>query len=63
MMIYKELTKTGIRLSEIALGTWQYEDGGEPLRAGIALGVNFIDTAESYSTEGIVWQAINGNTG
>src|SRR5271157_49978 len=60
MMIYKELDKTGMRLSEIALGTWQYQGGVEPLRVGITLGANFIDTAESYGTEGIVGQAIKG---
>jgi len=56
----KMLAKTGIQLPEIALGTWQYRGGVEPLRAGIALGANFIDTAESYETEKIVGQAIHG---
>ena len=59
-MNYKELAKTGVRISEIGLGTWQYQGGVEPLLAGIALGVNFIDTAESYGTEEIVGQAIKG---
>jgi diketogulonate reductase-like aldo/keto reductase len=59
-MFYKELNKTEIRLSEIALGTWQYQGGVEPLRTGVELGANFIDTAESYGTEEIVGQAIKG---
>lgn len=59
-MICKELGKTGIQLPELALGTWQYQGGVEPLRAGIALGANFIDTAESYGTEEVVGQAIKG---
>lgn len=59
-MFYKELNKTGIRLSEIALGTWQYQGGVEPLRTGIELGANFIDTAESYGSEEVVAHAIKG---
>jgi len=59
-VICKELAKTGIQLPELALGTWQYHGGVEPLRAGIALGANFIDTAESYGTEEIVGRAIKG---
>jgi diketogulonate reductase-like aldo/keto reductase len=59
-MIYKELATTGIRLSETALGTWQYQGGVEALQAGIAQGVNFIDTAESYGTEEVVGQALKG---
>jgi len=43
------------------LGTWNYRGGVEPLRAGVALGANFIDTAESYGTEEVVGQAIQGN--
>jgi len=59
-MIYKELAKTKIQLPEVALGTWQYLGGVEPLRTAIALGANFIDTAESYGTEEVVGQAIKG---
>lgn len=59
-MKYKELAKTGVVLPEVALGTWQYQGGVEPLRAGIAQGANFIDTAESYGTEEVVGQAIKG---
>jgi diketogulonate reductase-like aldo/keto reductase len=56
----RELAKTGVRLPVLGLGTWQYRGGIEPLRAGIALGAKFIDTAESYSTEEVVGQAIQG---
>lgn len=54
------LATTGVRLPELTLGTWQYQGGVEPLRAGIALGASFVDTAESYETEEIVGQAIRG---
>ena len=56
----KMLATTGIQLPELALGTWQYRGGVEPLRTGIALGASFIDTAESYETEEVVGQAIQG---
>ena len=47
-------------LPEFALGTWQYRGEVGPLRAGIELGVSFIDTAESYGSEEVVGQAIHG---
>jgi diketogulonate reductase-like aldo/keto reductase len=56
----KELAKTGVMLPELALGTWQYRGGVEPLQAGIELGARFVDTAESYGTEEVVGQAIHG---
>jgi len=59
-MIYKEFASTGIRLPELALGTWQYKGGIEPLLAGIAEGATFVDTAESYGTEEVVGTAIKG---
>jgi len=59
-MDHKELAKTGVTLPAIGLGTWQYKGGTEPLRAGMALGACFIDTAESYGTEEVVGQAIRG---
>ncbi len=49
-----------MRVSELALGTWQYRGGVEALLAGIELGATFIDTAESYGTEPLVGQAIRG---
>jgi len=59
-MLFRELGKTGIRLPEIGLGTWNYSGGIEPLRAAIECGVRLIDTAESYGTEEIVGEAIKG---
>jgi len=56
----KEFSKTGIPLPELALGTWRYSGGIEPLLAGIELGSTFIDTAESYGSEEVVGSAIRG---
>lgn len=55
-----ELGITGIQIPMLGLGTWQYQGGIEPLRAGMDLGANFIDTAEAYGTEPIVGDAIKG---
>jgi diketogulonate reductase-like aldo/keto reductase len=60
VMELRELTGTRVKLPVLGLGTWQYRGGIEPLRAGIALGARFIDTAESYGTEDVVGQAIQG---
>jgi diketogulonate reductase-like aldo/keto reductase len=57
-MNQKELGKTGILLPEIGLGTWQYSDGVEPIKKAIDLGGSLVDTAESYSTEEIVGEAV-----
>ena len=59
-MAQAKLAETSIRLPALGLGTWQYRGGIEPLRAGIALGARFIDTAESYGTEEVVGEAIRG---
>lgn len=59
-MKFKELGRTGVRLPTIGLGTWRYQGGVEALRAGVNMGARFIDTAESYGTEDIVRQAIQG---
>jgi diketogulonate reductase-like aldo/keto reductase len=56
----KLLGTTRVQVSELALGTWQYRGGVEPLRVGIELGATFIDTAEAYGTEAVVGQAIRG---
>lgn len=56
----KPLGTTGIMVPALALGTWQYQGGVNPLREGIDLGVTFIDTAESYGTEEVVGDAIQG---
>ncbi len=59
-MRLKELGSTGIKLPEIALGTWRYRAGPDPLKYGIELGAKFIDTAEIYRTENIVGEALAG---
>jgi len=57
-MNLKELGKTGVRLPEIGLGTWQYYGGVEPIRKAVILGSSLVDTAESYCTEEIVGEAV-----
>ena len=59
-MEYKELGRTGVMIPEVGLGTWKYRGGPEPLRRGIELGANLIDTAEMYRTEDAVGAAIKG---
>ncbi len=60
VMKRKPLGNTGETIPEIGLGTWRYAGGSDPLRAGIALGADLIDTAERYGTEGAVGEAIMG---
>lgn len=53
----KELGKTGERISAIGIGTWGIRSKGkakEALIRALELGMNQIDTAEMYSTEGLV---------
>ena len=45
-MNQKQLGKTGVKISEIGQGTWNYKGGVEPLRLGVSLGATHIDTAE-----------------
>ena len=59
-MEYKELGRTGVMIPEVGLGTWKYRGGPEPLRRGVELGANLIDTAEMYRTEDAVGAAIKG---
>jgi diketogulonate reductase-like aldo/keto reductase len=59
-MEYKQLGSSAERIPEIGLGTWKYSGGVEPLRAAIACGAHFIDTAESYGTEEVVGEAVHG---
>lgn len=59
-MNHKPLGKTGIKISEIGQGTWNYRGGIESLRLGVSLGATHIDTAEAYGTEEIVGKAIEG---
>jgi diketogulonate reductase-like aldo/keto reductase len=62
-----QLGRTGERLSEIGLGTWMLGTNEaievEALRAGMEAGINFIDTAEMYGTEGLVGKAVSGRDG
>jgi diketogulonate reductase-like aldo/keto reductase len=55
---YKQLGRSGIQIPEIGLGTWKYRGNLEPLRLGIQLGANLIDTAEVYYTEGYAGDAV-----
>ena len=59
-MEYRELGRTGEMIPEVGLGTWKYRGGSEPLRRGVELGANLIDTAEMYRTEDAVGKAIKG---
>ena len=59
-MNYKRLGATDLMVPEIGLGTWRYTGGPDPLRRGVALGANLIDTAEMYRTEDAVGEAIVG---
>ena len=59
-MNYERLGSSGLMVPEIGLGTWRYTGGPEPLRRGVELGANLIDTAEMYRTEAAVGEAIAG---
>ena len=59
-MELKRLGASGVMVPEIGLGTWRYTGGSEPLRRGIELGANLVDTAEMYRTEDQVGEAIAG---
>ena len=59
-MQLKELGRTGVKVPEIGLGTWDYRGGTEALQHGISLGAFLIDTAEMYNTEGVVGDAVRG---
>ncbi|MGR3661308.1 MAG: aldo/keto reductase [Paracoccaceae bacterium] len=59
-MRYNELGRTGIKVSELCLGsmTWgtqnTLEEAHEQIDAALDLGVNFIDTAEMYPTNPVL---------
>jgi diketogulonate reductase-like aldo/keto reductase len=59
-VITKQLGNTNVSIPEIGLGTYCYRAGPELLRAGFAAGALFVDTAESYGTEDIVGEALQG---
>jgi aryl-alcohol dehydrogenase-like predicted oxidoreductase len=72
-MKYRTLGKTGINVSVVGLGTWQFggewgknfgqEEVNAILRRGRELGINLIDTAECYGdhlSESLIGGAIQG---
>ena len=74
-MTYRILGKTGFKISEISLGTWQVGGRwGEPfdeksaktiLNNAIDAGVNFIDTADVYGdglSEKVVGQVVRNRS-
>lgn len=70
MMKYKPLGKTGVSVSEICLGTNNFgrplneESSREIIRKAIDLGVNIIDTANTYAegkSEEMIGKAIRGD--
>ena len=76
-MEYRELGKSGIKISTVGLGTWQWgsrewgwgrsygkQDVIDALQQAMALGINFVDTAEIYGqgkSEQILGEAIRAN--
>ena len=54
-MQYRNLGRTGLKVSELCLGTMQFgwtvnaADSQAVLTAAVAAGINFIDTADIYS--------------
>lgn len=63
-LMYKELGRTGEKLTAIGLGTWKIPDnsmeGIEAIRAGLENGINHVDTAEMYANEKMVGKAVSG---
>jgi aryl-alcohol dehydrogenase-like predicted oxidoreductase len=76
---FKELGKTGIRISAIGLGTWQWgsrewgwgqnygkKEVLEAFETALEVDINFIDTAEIYGrgkSEQLIGEAIKGHRG
>jgi aryl-alcohol dehydrogenase-like predicted oxidoreductase len=70
-MRFKKLGRTGLKVSEICLGTMTYGDQvGETeairiMKKGLDAGVNFLDTADAYvegRSEEIVGKSHRGDT-
>ncbi len=68
-MHYTTLGRTGLRVSVAGLGTGGFsrlglktglneEQSARLIHEAVALGINFIDTAPSYGTEGVVGRAL-----
>ena len=47
-MNYRELGKTGVMVSEIGMGMWEYRGGPEMMRKGIDLGATFIEIGRAH---------------
>ncbi len=66
-MEYKELGKTGEKISEIGIGTWKMpvdsSDAVKAIRKAVSLGIDFVDTAEMYGNEEMVGRALAGIDG
>ncbi len=63
--MYKELGKTGEKISAVGIGTWQMDrtdNSINVIKEGIRAGTNFVDTAEYYRNEEMVGRAISGET-
>ena len=71
-MEYRELGRTGERVSTIGMGTWRFgsyqsaeerASQADVLRRGVELGINHVDTAEMYAggrSEEVVGEAARG---
>ena len=62
-MELKPLGSTGVMVSEIGLGTWNFRGGPEVIQRSLDLGGTLVDTAEVYRTEENVARGIRGRRG
>jgi diketogulonate reductase-like aldo/keto reductase len=62
-VISTELSRTGVFVPEVGIGTWDYHAGPAPIRNGLEAGALFVDTAESYGSEPAVGEAVRGIRG
>jgi len=75
-MKYRRLGKTGLKVSVVGVGTWQFggewgkaftqEEVNRLLARAAELGINLIDTAECYGdhlSETLIGRAIRGKRG
>ncbi|RKY62762.1 MAG: aldo/keto reductase, partial [Candidatus Latescibacterota bacterium] len=72
-MLYKELPGTGVKVSTVAIGTWQFghaavwgelssiEEYQRIIDYALEAGVNFIDTAKAYgNAEEVLGEVLKG---
>jgi len=60
---YRELGKTGLKISDISFGSSRLSSGPDVVRYAVDLGINYFDTAETYrggSSEEVLGQALEG---